>query len=81
MGKPIESKFLDTKLEKSKNPTTDVEITAKNCIKPEPQNRSVQPAAVGKGIFFFSNFFNFLVELCYSKTFGEKNFCPKKSWK
>ena len=28
---------MDTKLEKSKNPTTDVEITANNRFKPEPQ--------------------------------------------
>ena len=29
---------MDTKLEKSKNPTTDEEITAKNRFKPESQN-------------------------------------------
>ena len=35
------TKLLDTEFKKSKNPATDVEITAKNRFKPEQQNRNM----------------------------------------
>jgi hypothetical protein len=58
-----------------------IELELKNRFKPEPQQAksflSVKPTAVGKGKIFFSIFFNFLAELCHSKTFREKKIFSK----
>ena len=55
--------FGETELEKSKIRPQVMELELKNRFKPKPQQAknflSVKPTAVGKGKFFFFNFFQF----------------------
>ena len=73
--------FGGTELEKSKIKPQMWKSQLKNRFRTEPQQAkkfsSVQPTAVGKGKLIFLNFFNFLAELCNSKTFGEKKIFSK----
>ena len=58
--------WVKSGLSKTRDYSFTIYYQAKNFL-------SVQPTAAGKGkTFFSSNFFNFLAELCHSKTFGEK---------